>query len=145
MLPMQINGNAFLLWPKRKTVCLFHAQPIFVSWKVLFSCLLEGIKISYVGCSCWCLFLIAFSTYCFILFCNLWDVRPMYRQSQRHTYWYTTIFCCWEGTTSLRTAGSIFLVEYIMQDFTPPKQLLIATMGCFSNLSVIFPIRGYLR
>ena len=37
-----------------------------------------------------------------ILYCNLKDVRPTYRQSERHTYWYTTKLCCVVGTALLR-------------------------------------------
>ena len=52
-----------------------------------------------------------------ILSCNLWEVRPTYRQSQRHTYWYTTILCWWEGRTSLWIAGKIFPVVKIMRGY----------------------------
>ena len=44
---------------------------------------------------CWCPVLILLGICWLILSCSLWVVRPTYRQSQRHTYWYHdhTLLC----------------------------------------------------
>ena len=56
----------------------------------------------FVGC---CFLRIKLGTCWLILFSKLKYVRPTYRQSQRHTYSYTTILCWMEGTASLWMDG----------------------------------------
>ena len=59
----------------------------------------------------------------------------MYRQSKRHTFWYTTKLCCVMGTASLWIESRIFHAWKITRNSTAGKQFWTLDLSCFLNLS----------
>ena len=80
-----------------------------------------------------------------ILFCNLKNVRPKWRQSPQLSYWCTTKLCCAMGTAFLWIESRIMHVWKIAQGSTAEKQFWTLDLTCFSNLSEKLAIRCDLR